>query len=348
MKVKAKIFKILFFVVVFALTIYSVLKGKDLKSIWDAILGARKRWIFLALLLTVLFICSESVIISYMLRVLKSPVKLWKCILVSWIGFFYCYITPSATGGQPMQMYYLKRENVDYSVSMPVIMVVTITYKLILVVIGIPLVIWGRPYVQEHVCAAAFWLYLGVLLNIIFVGFMLLLLFRINWAGKILYLGLRFLKKIHLVRNYEAAEAKLVAFMKSYQDTANSIGGHWKMLGNVMLITILQRLFYFSISWCVYKSFGLTGTGFWTIIFLQALIATAVDMLPFPGGMGITEHMFEFCFAAIYPAALLTPANLLMRGVTFYSIVFIGAVVTFVSAFVFKRRDHRSNQGVST
>ena len=347
MKVKAKIFKILFFVIIFAITAYSVLKGKDLGSIWDAILGVRKRWLFLALLLTVLFICSESVIISYMLRVLKSPVKLWKCILVSWIGFFYCYITPSATGGQPMQMYYLKREKVEYSVSMPVIMVVTITYKLILVVIGIPLVIWGRPYVQEHVGSAAFWLYLGVLLNIICVGFMLLLLFRINWAGKILYLGLRFLKKIHLVRNYEAAEAKLVSFMKNYQDTANSIAGHWKMLGNVMVITIIQRLFYFSISWCVYKSFGLSGTGFWTIVFLQALIATAVDMLPFPGGMGITEHMFEFCFAAVYPAALLTPANLLMRGVTFYSIVFIGAVVTFVSAFVFKRRDHRSQQGVS-
>ncbi|MBR5347913.1 MAG: flippase-like domain-containing protein [Lachnospiraceae bacterium] len=345
---KAKIFKILFFVIIFAITAYSVLKGKDLGSIWDAILGVKKRWIVLALLLTVMFICSESVIISYMLRVLKSPVKLWKCILVSWIGFFYCYITPSATGGQPMQMYYLKRENVDYSVSMPVIMVVTITYKLILVLIGIPLMIWGRPYVSEHVGSAAFWLYLGVFLNIICVGFMLLLLFRINWAGKILYLGLRFLKKIHLIRNYEAAEAKLVSFMKSYQDTANSIAGHWKMLGNVMVMTVFQRLFYFSISWCVYKSFGLSGTGFWTIIFLQALIATAVDMLPFPGGMGITEHMFEFVFAAVYPAALLTPANLLMRGVTFYSIVFIGAIVSVVSTFVFKRRDHRSQQGVST
>ena len=120
------------------------------------------------------------------------------------------------------------------------------------------------------------------------------------------------------------------------------------MLGNVMVITIIQRLFYFSISWCVYKSFGLSGTGFWTIIFLQALIATAVDMLPFPGGMGITEHMFEFCFAAVYPAALLTPANLLMRGVTFYSIVFIGAVVSVVSTFVFKRSDHKSKRGVST
>jgi len=347
MQVKNKIFKIIFFVVIFAFTAYSVLKGKDLKSIWHAILGVRKRWLWLALLCTLLFVCSESVIISYMLRVLKAPVRLWKCIFVSWIGFFYSYITPSATGGQPMQMYYLKRENVDYSVSMPVLMVVTITYKLVLVLIGVPIVAFFRPYVRAHIGPVAFWLYLGVALNIVCVGFMLLLLFRINWAGKILYLGLRLLKKIHIVRNYEAAEAKLVSFMQNYQDTANSIAGHWKMLVNVMIVTILQRALYFTVSWCVYKSFGLRGTPIWTILLLQALISTSVDMLPFPGGMGITEHMFEAVFVGIYTAELLTPANLLMRGVTFYSIVFIGAVLTVISTFVFKRRDKKIQQGVS-
>ena len=71
---KAKIFKILFFVVIFVVTAYSVLKGKDLNSIWNAILGVRKRWLFLALLLTVMFICSESVIDKIDLFVLDAVV----------------------------------------------------------------------------------------------------------------------------------------------------------------------------------------------------------------------------------------------------------------------------------
>ena len=56
-----------------------------------------------------------------------------------WDSFFSC-ITPSASGGQPMQIYFMKKDKLPIPVTTLVLMIVTITYKAVLVVIGI--VIW--------------------------------------------------------------------------------------------------------------------------------------------------------------------------------------------------------------
>ena len=55
-------------------------------------------------------------------------------------------ITPSATGGQPMQLYYMSRDDNRLSESSVVLMTVALIYKLVLVLIGIAaLVFWQKP-----------------------------------------------------------------------------------------------------------------------------------------------------------------------------------------------------------
>ena len=63
-------------------------------------------------------------------------------------------ITPSATGGQPMQLYYMSRDDNRLSESSVVLMTVALIYKLVLVLIGIAaLVFWQKPlrvYLEEY------------------------------------------------------------------------------------------------------------------------------------------------------------------------------------------------------
>ena len=47
------------------------------------------------------------------------------------------------------------------------------------------------------------------------------------------------------------------------------------------------------------------GTGFWDIPFLQAVISVSVDMLPLPGGMGISETLFLTIFSPVFGGLLL-------------------------------------------
>mgnify|MGYP000119855769 FL=1 len=106
---KKIIFNGVFLAAVFALTIYGVFHGEDLSFMMDAIHRADKRWLLPGIALVAFFIWGESIIIWYMMRSSGIHLKKRTCFLFSSVGFFFSCITPSASGGQPMQIYYMKK-----------------------------------------------------------------------------------------------------------------------------------------------------------------------------------------------------------------------------------------------
>ena len=111
-KHKKVIFETLFFIGIFLLTLYSVFFGEDLGAIADGLGRCNKAWLSPAILCVVIFICGEAVIIWHLMKTygIKTPMKY--CILFSSVGFFFSCVTPSASGGQPMQVYFMKRKNI--------------------------------------------------------------------------------------------------------------------------------------------------------------------------------------------------------------------------------------------
>ena len=82
------------------------------------------------------------------------------------------------------------------------------------------------------------------------------------------------------------------ASMDQYRATAVYLREHVWVLVGVFAITVFQRFALFAATWFVYKAFGLSGSSAFVIIILQGTISVAVDMLPLPGGMGISEQLF--------------------------------------------------------
>ena len=72
---------------------------------------------------------------------------------------------------------------------------------------------------------------------------------------------------------------------------------------------MFQRFALFTATWFVYKAFGLGGAKAVAVITLQAVIAVSVDMLPLPGGMGISEKLFAMIFIPVFGKRLLLPGN---------------------------------------
>ena len=148
-KNKRVIFNGAFLLIVFVLTIYGVFHGEDLGAMMDAIRSADKRWLVPGLALVAFFIWGESIIIWYMMRSYGIKLKKRTCFLFSSVGFFFSCITPSASGGQPTQAYYMKKKNISIPVSAVILMIITITYKLVLVVVGIGVAVFG-PYRRKY------------------------------------------------------------------------------------------------------------------------------------------------------------------------------------------------------
>lgn len=327
---KKALFNVSFLLVVFGLTVYGVFHGEDLGAMAEAIRSSQIKWLIPGVCLVVFFIWGESIIIWYMMRSFGIRLKKRICFLFSSVGFFFSCITPSASGGQPMQIYYMKKEKIPIPVSTVILMVVTITYKLVLVVIGLGILIFGRGFLHRYLEGILPVYYLGLTLNVFCVAFMTILVFHPVMAEDMLLKGMDLLERMRLMKRKEARRQKLKDSMEVYRETAAYLKEHKKVLFHVIVLTFLQRIALFSVTWFVYLAFRMHGTSLLDVILLQAVISVAVDMLPLPGGMGISETLFLNIFATVFPGVLL-PAMVLSRGLGYYSQLLISALFTVVA-----------------
>ena len=292
------------------------------------------------LVMIVVFVCCESYIIYRMLRLLHyNDVPKRNCVKYSFVGFFFSCITPSATGGQPMQLYYMNRDKVDISVGTVILMIVTILYKFVLVFLGALIFLFRHFLVAEYIGKAAFFFYLGMALNVFCVAFMLILVFEPTLASKIVLWLFQKLEKFHILKKKEERLEKLQNSMIEYHKAAAIIQGHRIFIFRMFVVTLIQRLIHFSITYLVYRAMGLSALGFIDVVALQSVISISVDMLPLPGGMGISEGLFLNIFKKIFVGGLLYPAMLLSRGISYYALVLISAVMTGVAHVTIKRKE---------
>lgn len=325
---KKSIANTIFLVLIFALTLYSVFHGEDLSAVLDTI-GQVNPWYLLpGVIGVIVFIWGESIIIWYMFRTLNIREKKRICFLYSCVGFFFSAVTPSASGGQPMQIYYMRKNKIPIPVATLVLMIVTITYKSVLVFIGVFVTFFQRGFVHRYLEGILPIFYLGVALNVGCCLAMSVLAFHPKLAKWIMMKGLKLLEKVRFLKHKEKRTKKLADSMEQYKATAAYFGTHKRVIFNVVLITFFQRFALFFVTWFVYKAFGLHGTSIYDVVMLQAVVSVSVDMLPLPGGMGISENLFLIIFKTVFIAGLLLPGMVLSRGIAYYVQLLFSATLT--------------------
>ncbi|MCH5264935.1 MAG: flippase-like domain-containing protein [Lachnospiraceae bacterium] len=342
-KVRKNILNALFLIALLGITIWVIFKDQDLGVIWKTLTGIAPVFLLSGLVLVVLYVCSESVIIKYLLHTVQIKAPLFNCIRYSFVGFFYSCITPSATGGQPMQIYYMKKQNIDIPTATIILMLVTIEYKFVLVFVGLALVLFGQGLVQTLTAEVQFFLYLGIALNVFCVAFMSLLVFLPGTAKFLILKGFDLLKKIHLMKEKNHRTERLENSMDIYRKASVFLKNNKLAIFNTTLISFVQRFFLFFITYVVYRSFGLHAESAVTITILQAVISISVDMLPLPGGMGISEGLYLRIFAPIFGGMTAATASLLVsRGFSYYVLIIISGIIAFITHLTVK--DDETNQ----
>ena len=338
MENKKKLFwEVVFLIVVFAGTVYGVFHGEDLGKSIRIIRGVKKIYLLPAVACVVFFIWGESIIIHYLMRTLGTRLKKWTCFLFSSIGFFFSCITPSASGGQPAQIYYMRRKNIPIPVATLVLMIVTITYKAVLVLVGLAIIVFGQGFMHRYLTGILPVFYLGILLNVLCVGFMLILVFHTTLAQSLMEKGLGFLEKLHLMHYKQSRHEKLNAAMEKYKETAVYFKTHKHVVLIVLAITFAQRFALFLSTYFVYLAFDLSDYAVGTIVMLQAVISISVDMLPLPGGMGISEKLFLTIFVPVFGAQLVLPGMILSRALSYYTELLLSALLTILAHFTLGR-----------
>lgn len=315
------------FAVVMALTFWSVFRGQNFGQIVAAIGQMSGGYMAAAIILAIFFVSAEGVMIWYLLRGIGEQTTLLRCISYSFIGFFFSGITPSATGGQPMQLYYMRRDGNTLSASSVVLMTVAVIYKFVLVLIGIGIVVFWRRPLKSYLQGYYGLYFLGLFLNAALVVILLMVMFSQGIIRRCFYKVETLLVRLHLWQEKESRREKVEQFLSGYQDTVLFLRSHKKLIGITIAGTFVQRYSVFVLAFLVYCGLGLSGTAMVDIVFVQAAVYIAVDMLPIPGAQGITEAMYRGVFQNIFVGNYLVVSMCITRGISFYLVMLIGLAV---------------------
>lgn len=320
---------IVIFVVVMLLTFWFVFRNQDISRTVAAVQKMSGEYLAAAFVLAVLFVSAEGCMIWYLLKGIGERTRFFRCISYSFIGFFFSGLTPSATGGQPMQLYYMKRDKNSLSASSVVLMSVALVYKLVLVLIGIGILLfWNAPlrrYLQEYYALY----FLGLFLNTALVAVLLLVMLSPGVIRGLFYRADNLFVRLRIWKPSGVRQEKMDRFLSGYQGTVHFLKGNKRMMAVILIGTFLQRFLVFVLTYVVYRGLGLFGVHIFDIVFVQASVYIAVDMLPIPGAQGITEAMYASVFGSIFTDRYLMASMCITRGISFYALMGIGLLVFF-------------------
>lgn len=325
---KKTVFQGCFLIGVIALTLYSLFYEEDPQEIWACLRQANVAYLLVGVLLVLAFIFCEALIIWKLMCTVGQKAELSHCCLYSFVGFFFSAITPSASGGQPMQLYFMKKDKLPLAVSTLILMIVTITYKAVLVLLGIAVLVIRPSSVMFYINPVIGWCYLGIALNVLCVWGMLALVFRPDWMRGLAEYVIDLLVRLFHWKKGAKYRERIDRAMQKYGQVAGYFKEHRSVVLWAFFVTCLQRLCLFLVTVVACRSLGITEGSIWLLVVMQGMISVAVDMLPLPGGMGITEILFLRMFLPVCGGTLTLPVLILSRGISYYTQVIICGIMS--------------------
>ncbi len=318
------------FFLVFVITFFIIFKDKNFFQIIKAASNVNLEYIFIAIGCMSLFILFEAINIGRTLKIYNYNTKFLKCIKYAFVGFFFSSVTPMATGGQPMQLYYMHKDNIEISHSALSLMMELASYQIVTVSMAIMAYIYKYKFFNSIGYELKYILLAGVVINTIILVFILMAFFSRRTIEKILFAIIKFLNFIK-VKNVNQVRAKALDQLEMYHKGALAFKENKLVIIKILLTTILQITAYHSIPFWIYRAFGYDEYGFITVLAIQAVLYITVSAIPLPGSVGVSESGFVLIYRALFPTHVISSAMLLSRGISFYLFLIIsGIFITFV------------------
>lgn len=334
-----KIFNASIFIIFAVATFYVVFRNNDINDIMNNVHNAQKGFLTLAILCMFLYIFCEAFNVYRMLKNLKDKVTIWQAIKYSFVGFFFSSVTPSSTGGQPMQLYFMKKDKISLAHGTLALLVQLLSFQFMTLVLALLGFACNYDILINHIGNIKYLMFLGITINIIIQTFLIIMIFSKKLGEKLINGVCKILKKIH-VKNYAKIKEKAMKSLEEYHDCAIYLKNNKWLIIRIFITTFIQLAIYHSIPYFVYRAFGLSEYSIFTFIFMEAVLYISVASLPLPGSMGISEGGFMIMFKMLFPATLLGSAMILSRGISFYLFVIISAVIIALS-ILFKKLKKR-------
>ena len=325
----------IFFILLIAITLWIMLKDQDVGEIFKIISQSKGQFIAVGIFAMIAYISLEAINIGRTLKLLGNRTKFLSNLKYALIGFFFSGITPAASGGQPMQIYYMHKDGIAVGHSTLALLINLTSMQITTISIATISVLFNYQYLNEMLM----WLLvIGLLLNISALTLLLISIFSKRLSRWLMKLAIKIMK-IFKVKNIDEKVKKIGKELRNYQKSAKYIKKNKKMMLKIFLTTLIQFLIYYSVAYWTYRALGFDSHNIMEIITMQSVLFATVSGIPSPGSVGVSEGAFIEIFRNVYSENMVKCATLLNRGINFYVFMFVSGIVVIINQIRKKKNE---------
>ena len=239
-------------------------------------------------------------------------------LMVSLRGQYYYYITPSASGGQPMQIYYLRELGVPAGVGTSVLVCHFVAFQTMLAVL---MTVFAMPYyryIRSNIDPHLPLLVIGYIVNLSMVLMVLLLSFSRKPVRILISLSVRLAAFFHLSKKPDALRERLQRTADLFHESMDRMRQHPLEIVRQLILGGIQQLLLMSVLYIIYRGLGLSGDTLPHLIAMGLAQYISAGYVPIPGASGAQEGVFSLYFRQIFPEGNCFAAMILWRSTTFY------------------------------
>ena len=329
-------------IIILGIVLYTSLSGDDGLSLTEAL--ELIKWPFLGIALAMLVLsliidASKFVLLIYQSTRRFRPFLAFKTMA---LGRYYDNITPSSTGGQPFQIYYLNKRGIKGEVATSVPLMKYICWQIGFVITSFIFLMLNYKYLMTQNSLIVTLAWVGFGMNALLLVAVLLLSTSKKIGPAVIVWFLKLLNRMKLIKNYRATFSKTMRFVVSYQRCMREFTSNIFYFLLQILLAGAEIICNASIAYFVYLAFIQDDpASFSLVISITLLCNLAVCFIPVPGQAGAAEISFISVYGNLFTSIghkVGSIAVVFYRLFTYYSMLLLGIGVILYDFFIGNKR----------
>lgn len=316
------------FIIIIAITfiiLYFVLKDNFVQKI-EYLLSFDIKWLLLSFLLILAYWFLKGLVLYYCTHKINKKYTEKKGILLMITTQFFHAITPFAAGGQPWQIYKLKKDGLTLAESTNVVIQDFIAYQIALVFLGLCAITSNYIF---HIFPSDSLLKklvtIGFIINTVVVIVLFIVSFSKKWNKKIIDGGINLLHKLKIVKNKEEKLKKSEKFIHNFHTSALILFKDKFNMIRIIALNFIALIGQYLIPFVLMMGLGIYVNPL-IVIITSAYVMLIGSMVPIPGGTGGLEFSFLAFFKNFITGPKLSIIMIVWRLVTYYFGIIVGGL----------------------
>lgn len=327
-----------------ALVFYNFAKEQGGIQPLSTLFGSHPRWRFLLIaigfyVLTVIF---NTLKFSVLIKNKSGKFRFWFSLKLATIGRYYDCVTPLGSGGQPFEIYHLKKNGYSGDTATAIPLAKYMGWQISFVILcSFILIFQSQMFASSTLVIVLAWVGLSITLALFL--FVLFMSITKKFGASLVVGVLKLLHKMKIIKNYKSALVKVLRFVKSYQFCIKSFAKNPITTMSEIIVSAGSTITNASIAYFILLAFTSTPSiTWWEMVCACCICESATTFFPMPGGSGAQELSFNALLGTLFPEGTLFWGVLFWRILTYYMYIIQGGVVLLFDACVKNKRTKKA------